>query len=186
MPDALPISLGAQCPGEPLVATAYHDLALVSANFQYIQRRTRGHPEPLALAHGKVVNATVGPDNLAGRGDLFACGIGKLFALLREVGVEELLIVAARNETNLLRVGLFEQPKSGAPGLLAHLGLAQLTKRKHGAAQLLLRQAEEEIGLVLGAIGWALQHPASAAFVELVARVMSSRQQVRPDLARGD
>ena len=159
---------------------------LISADFQHVQRRARGHAESLALPHGEVVDALVSADHLAAGGDQFACGIGKLFALLRKISVEELLVVAARNEAYFLRVRLFEQPKSGTPGLLADLGLAHLAQRKQGAAQLLLRQAKEEIGLVLCAVGRALQHPASAALVELVARVMSRGQQVRADLARSD
>ena len=76
---------------------------------------------------------------------------GICLALLFEIGVEELLVVAAGDEADLLRVGLFgeRQAELGAPSR-GRAGLVQLAEREEGAGELLLGEAEEEISLVLG------------------------------------
>ena len=74
---------------------------------------------------------------------------GMVFALLVEVGLEEGVVVAAGDEADLLRVGLLGDGEAGVGGHLADGGLLHLAKREEGAAELLLREAEEEVGLVL-------------------------------------
>ena len=51
--------------------------------------------------------------------------------------------------------------------------------------KLLLRQAEEEVSLILARIRGPLQEPASAGLVVLIARVVAGRDQLRADLPRG-
>ena len=47
-------------------------------------------------------------------------------------------------------------------------------------------QAEEEVGLVLGLVGWAGEDPASARLVKVIAGVVARCDAVRADLAGGD
>ena len=69
---------------------------------------------------------------------------------------------------------------------LADLGLGAAAEREERAGELLLRQSEEEVGLVLGSIGGALEDPAAALRVVLVAGVVAGGDAVGADLARGD
>ena len=51
--------------------------------------------------------------------------------------------------------------------------------------KLLLRQAEEEVGLILGQIGGALENPALASGVELVHRIVAGGDAAGADALRG-
>src|SRR5579884_4078452 len=68
--------------------------------------------------------------------------------------------------------------------LFPHLGLGHATQRKQRAAELVLSEPKQEVGLVLGEIGRTLQQPASAGVVVLDPRIVPGRQQVGADLAR--
>jgi hypothetical protein len=74
-------------------------------------------------------------------------------------------------------------------GNLAHLGLGQATEREERARQLLLGEAEEEIGLILGQVGGALENPAPtprvACSIVLVDRVVAGGDAAGADRARG-
>src|SRR5271166_2080415 len=115
-----------------------------------------------------------------------ARGVRNLLALLFQVRIQELLVIAARNKTNFLRIRLLEQTQPGTLRFLADLGLAHLTQRKQRPAQLLLRQAEQKVCLVFGEVCRTLQYPPPGALVVLIARVMSCSEQVGADLARGN
>src|SRR6185437_15506451 len=68
--DADPVqSLCAQCVGVQLVATTHHHLSLISAQFDYVKRRPRGHAQSFALTDGKVVDSGMGSQNLAAAAD---------------------------------------------------------------------------------------------------------------------
>src|SRR6266567_1300286 len=58
-------------------------------------------------------------------------------------------------------------------GEFADFGLRHFTERKDRAAELLLGQTEQKIGLVLARIGRTLQEPAASGFVEGDASVVS-------------
>src|SRR5271165_728085 len=155
---------------------------LVSTNFENIKRRPRRHSQALALANGKVMDAVVRSDNFAVRGHQFTPGIFDRLPLLLKIGIEKLLVVAARDETNLLRIGLFEEPQPRSPGLFTHRGLMHVTQRKQGSAQLLLCQTKQKIGLVLRQIGRTSENPSSGAVVVFVAGIVSGGQQVGANL----
>jgi hypothetical protein len=104
----------------------------------------------------------VGGDHLAGN---FACRRQPV-SLLGEIGFEKALVVAAGDEADFLRVGLFGNHEVVLAGQFAHLGLGHAAERKQGAAQLLLRQAKEEISLVFGFVGRTLQQPAVPLLVK--------------------
>src|SRR5579872_5913559 len=112
-------------------------------------------------------------DDFARSSDKLAGGVGQLLALLFEVGIDEALVVAAGNEADLLRIRLIGQRESMLLREHAHLRLRHVAKRKKRAAELLLRETEEEIALVLGQIMTAQQQPASALFGVLDACVVA-------------
>jgi hypothetical protein len=58
-------------------------------------------------------------------------------------------------------------------------------ERKERVRQLLLRQAEEKVGLILGQIGGALENPALARGIELVHRIVAGGDAARADALRG-
>ncbi len=100
-------------------------------------------------------------ENLAIGRDQLARGLGDGFALLFEIGGDELLVVTAGNEADLLRVRLLGERKAALRGHFAHLRLRHSAERKEGMRQLLLRESEKEIGLILCQIRGALEDPAA-------------------------
>src|SRR5271168_2676233 len=68
---------------------------------------------------------------------------------------------------------------------LTDFGLGQMTQREERMGELLLGEAEEEPCLVLGAVGGALENPASTRGVVLVAGVMAGGDAIRSDLLGG-
>src|SRR5438270_6023676 len=109
------------------------------------------------------------PQHRAVSSDQFAGSVRQLFPLLVQVSVDEALVIAAGNKAYLLRVRLLRQRQMMLPRQFAHLRLLHVSQRKQRAAQLLLRQSEEKIRLVLGGIGGASQQPAIALRGKLAA-----------------
>ncbi len=70
------------------------------------------------------------------------------------------------------------------PRQLANLGLGHAAERKESAAELLLREAEEKVSLVLAAVGGTLEQPASAGIVVLHAGVVAGGNAIGADLLR--
>src|ERR1700722_6042754 len=125
-------------------------------------------------------------DHLAVSGHEFACSIGERLAPFRQVGVEKLLVVASRNEADLLRIRLRGQSQPVMPRQIANLWLGPFPERKEGTTELILGQTKQEIGLVLGGIRRTLEQPAATVLIKLNPRVMPRRQRVRADLLRDD
>src|SRR2546423_6901037 len=88
--------------------------------------------------------------------DQLSCGVRKRFPLLRQVGVEKVLVVASGNKTYLLRVGLFGKCQTVAARKISHFRLRHSTEGEQRTAELFLGQAEQKISLILGPIGWTL------------------------------
>ncbi len=149
-----------------MLFSADDHLLVGAADLNDVQRRARGDAESLALSDREVVNAPVLADYFAVRGDEVTGGVGQGFALLGEVGVDEALVVAAGNEANLLRVGLFRQRQALLARQFANLGLLHFAQREESAAQLLLGQAEKKIRLILAVIGGTLEQPSPASLVK--------------------
>ena len=61
---------------------------------QDVERRPRAETQPLALPNSKVVNPLMVPDHFARSGDQLARRVGHLLALLIEIGVDKLLVIA--------------------------------------------------------------------------------------------
>ena len=169
-----------------MLIAADDDLLVGAADLDDIERRSRGHAESLALADGKVVNAGMLADHVAVCGDEVAGGVGQGSTLLGEVGVDETLVVAAGNETDLLGVGLLCEREAVLAGQFANLGLGHIAERKRRPAELFLREAEEEIRLILAGVGGTLQQPAATASVERNAGVVACRHALCADLLRDD
>src|SRR6266403_686874 len=67
-------------------------------------------------------------------------------------------------------------------GKFAHFRLGHASEREQSTAQLLLRKAEEEVGLVFGLVGWTLQQPAVKLLVEDHLGVMARRNLIGANL----
>ena len=185
--DADPIEAAAsQAASGQLGVGAYGDAVAGRIDIEHVERRGRTYAEALALADGEVEDAVVAAEEFAAGGDEFPGGLRYLFALLFKIGGEELLVVAAGDEADLLRVGLLGQSQAVRTGDFADLGLGQAAQRKERARQLLLREAEEEVGLVLGEICGPLENPAPARGVELVDRVVAGGDAAGADGAGGE
>ena len=78
-------------------------------------------------------------DDLAVGRDQFPGRIGQRLALLCQVSVEKALVVTARDEADLLRIGLLGQCEAMLASQFPHLGLGHPAQREDGSAQLLLR-----------------------------------------------
>ncbi len=128
----------------------------VVLDLDHVERRTGGYAESLALADRKIVHAGVLANYLAVGGDHLAGNVGRRVALLTEIGFEKALVVAAGDEADFLRVGLLGDRQAVLAGKFAHLRLGHAAEREQSAAQLFLRKAKEEIGLVFGLVDRAL------------------------------
>ena len=96
---------------------------------------------------------------------------------------DERRVVAVGHEADLLAVGLVGDQQSEPARLGAHVRLRQRAHRKHRAGQLLLRQREQEVRLVLVAIDAALEQPSSGRR-SLDARVVAGRHLVGAESPR--
>src|SRR5208337_1874147 len=165
-----------------LVVFADHHLPRVVVDLNHIERRARGHAESLALADGEIVNPGVLSDNLAVSGDHLAGNISRRASLLVEIGFQKALVVAAGDETNFLRVGLFGNHQIVLAREFANFGLGHAAEWEQGAAQLLLREAEEEVSLVFTPVSRTLQQPAVHMLVKDDLSVMAGGNLVGANL----
>src|SRR5580700_3150471 len=177
---------GAQFARIKMLVAADHDLLVGAIYLNHIERRSGRNPKALALSHGEVVNAAVLTDHLSTRGYQLTRSLGEGLAALAQISIDETLVVAAGNKTNFLRVGLLRQRQTVRSGTLTHLELGHFTQREKRAAKLLLSKAEEEIGLILAAIGGTFEQPASANVVILHASVVAGGHALPANLPSHD
>ena len=125
-------------------------------------------------------------DDLAGSCHHLSLAFGQRLALLCQISVNELLVVATGNEADLLRVWLLSHGRRQAVTMrqFAHLRLAQMTERKPSLAELVLSEAKEEITLIAGMVHSAQQAPALARRMELDSRIVTSSHGIGAHLAR--
>src|SRR5579872_437011 len=96
----------------------------------HIERLACRNAEPAPLAHREVVCALVLAENpAAGVHDFALCALA-LNALLVEIGIDETGIVAVRDETDLLAVGLFGNGHIQRTGQLANLRFVVSAQRE--------------------------------------------------------
>lgn len=179
-------AIGGEIAGEEIFVGADRDFVRVRVNRKDVEGVGRAQAEALALPDGEAVDPLMMSDDFAGCGDEIAGEIGHLFFLFVEVSIEEGAVVAVGDEAYLLRVGLLGDVKALVFGDLADGGLLHLAEGEEGAGELGLREAEEEVGLVLRVVGRTGEDPALARFVEVVAGVVASGDAVGSDLAGGE
>src|SRR5439155_11436512 len=161
-----------------ILLVAHDYLARISLNLDYVQWRPGSHAKSLALPNREVMNPVVLADHAAIAGNQFACGVRQGIALLSKVCVKEVLVVAARHETNLLRIRLLREGESVVARQFANLGLSHFSKRKEGTAELFLGESEQEICLVLGSVSGTLQQPAPASLIGIHTHIMTSCKSI--------
>ena len=150
---------------------------------EYVRGLGGGDAETLALAYGEVVDAGVSAEDFAGGSDELAGQVRHGLILLREVGAQEGLVVAIGDEADLLRVGLGGDFEAGLGSEDADVWLTHFTEGEQGVGELVLRQAKEEVGLILGAISGPGENPSVADGVKVVTRVVAGGDARRADLA---
>ena len=164
---------------------AYGDAVAVGVDIEHVEGCGGADAQALALADSEVEDAVVMADDLAIGGDKLAGGVREGLALLLEIGGEELLVVAAGDEADLLGVGLLGEGQTMPACHFADFRLGEAAEREEGAGELGLGEAEEEVGLVLGEIGGALEDPALAGGVVLVDGVVAGGDAIGADGAGG-
>ncbi len=125
------------------------------------------HPAVLAQ------DAAVGVDDLADAG--------------RRAGPQRLddpRIVAIRDETDLLALGLLRSPEAECPRAIADLALRERPDREACALELGRAEIEQEVRLILGGIGAAVQRPFSGLRVVFDAGIVPCRHGLRAKGAR--
>ncbi len=140
--------------------------------------------KPAPLADGEMMHARVLAQHAAVGVANFAVRFLRSDPALAEVSVDESRIVAVGNEANLLAVGLRGHRQSQLASQIAHLRLGVSAQGKIGAGQLLLLQAEEEIGLVLGVVHAPAHLIAARRVVKADARVMAGGDALRAHAGR--
>ena len=68
------------------------------------------------------------------------------------------------------------------PSKFADLGLHHPAQRKQSAAELVLGQSKQEVGLILGAVGWTLKQPPPKRLIKLDPGVVTGSQGVGSNL----
>src|SRR3984957_525803 len=112
---------GAQRTRVEILFPADNHLLVGATDLNHVERRAGGYAESLALADREIVNTVVLADNFAIGCDQLTRGVGQGFALVGEIGIDEALVVAARDETAFLRVGLLGQGQAVLTGQAANL-----------------------------------------------------------------
>src|SRR5882762_898027 len=79
---------------------------------------------------------------------------------------DERRVIAVRDEADLLAVGLVGDRETEPPRLVADLRLGETSHREHRTRQLVLRQREQKVGLVLVTIRAALEQPAAVGLLD--------------------
>ena len=126
-------------------ALANHNAAATRLDARNVERLARLHAKPLPLANGEAMHTVVLGDYVARSIDDFAA----LRARLRPYPLDDLCVIALRNESDLLTLGLVGRDQTQFASLLPYLRLRPLAQRKPGLRELLLVELKQEVGLVL-------------------------------------
>src|SRR5579863_4542446 len=128
--------MDAQSIGIKVLSASDHDFPGVALDLQHVEWGTRGQAQALALTHGEVVDAAVLANRATVSRDQFSGSVGKRLALLSQVGVDKILVVAARDKANLLRIGLLGRSQAVLAGQLADFRLGHVSQREQCPAKL--------------------------------------------------
>src|SRR5580704_4450569 len=143
-----------------------------------------GHTKPAPLADGEVMHARVFAEHVTLGVANLALRLFRSDATLAKVSVDECRVVAVGNEADLLAIRLGGDGQSQFASQFANLRLGVTSQRKIGARQLLLFQAEQKIGLILGVVRAAAHLIAVGRVVKADARVMAGRDARGPHARR--
>src|SRR5260370_41886311 len=108
--------------------------------------------------------------------------MGKRLPLFGEIVVYKILVVTAGDKADLLRVRLLRRGQAMLAGKVTNLRLSHVPQGEHRPTELLLREPEKKIRLVLGMIRRTLEQPTAATVVELHAGIGPSRDRFRAEL----
>src|SRR4051794_17819305 len=82
----------------------------------------------------------------------FTATLSGVFALLPKIRIDKRRVIAVRHKANLLAIVFRGYGKPQLSCELAHFRFHKPSQRKSSARKLLLRQAEQEIRLILGSV----------------------------------
>src|SRR6185436_18855807 len=171
--DPVDATGGERAPAK-FVARSDHHSRLRRVEFEYVHRCAGSQSESLALTDSQPVDTAMAANDLASRVDNFAGAV-----LIGEPPVDKTGGVAVRNEADLVAVRLVGDREAEPAGDVAHFGLPQMPDGKQRMSELILRQREEKIRLVLVAVG-ASQEPVPAEFLVVRhSRVVARRDSTR-------
>src|SRR5581483_2634404 len=134
--------------------------------------------EPLPLADGEAMHAAVRAEFTTTLVDDRPAAFDR-----RILARDERRIVAVGDEADLLAVGLVGDDQSEPPRLLAHIRLHQRADGEYRPRELILREREQEVRLILLDIRAALEQP-SAVGILLDTRVVTGGDLFGAETAR--
>lgn len=180
--DADPVDpVGKEDARQQVIGPAHDDTLRGGLGRDHIERFGIGDPQTFPLPHSEAMHAAMLAENFAALIDNLALRCLLRNALFPEVGVDKPGVVTVRHEADFLAVPLLGNRQTEFPRQFANLRLRHPPERKQRPRQLRLRQAEQEIGLVLGLIDRAAQFEPPGGPVLLNAGVMPGRDLLRPN-----
>ena len=172
-----PVDLTQGDPGaSQRLARSHHHAARGGLEPYHVKRRPAAQPQAASLADGVVNDAAVAAEDLAVEPDDVAG--------LRGAGPQPLdgpAIPALGHEADVLAVGLGRDRQGEACGELSGLGLGQAAQRKAQHRKLIGGGREEEVALVAGTLGGAVELGPVAA--RQAPHVVAGGQRLGPKLA---
>src|SRR6476659_7537777 len=140
---------------------------MLGVDTENVERNGGGEAQALALTDGEPVHAPVSPEDTAG-------GIpDRARPGLDAVPFEERGVIAVRHEADLVAVRLVGHLKPERTGMRAHRLLVQRTDGKARVSELVLREREQEVRLILRLVQAALEQEAPSRRVLLHACVVA-------------
>src|ERR1700675_3483444 len=125
----------------------------------------------------------VGPaENLAGCGDDVTGVFRKFLSLLLQISFDKTDVIPGWHKANFLALGLPGHGNLQTVRNFAYFAFGKLAEGKIGARKLVLGQAEEEIGLVLGFVQGAQEFVTPGRRIMTNARVMSRGDAIGANL----
>ena len=158
------------------VARADHDAAALGLDADDVEPLAVGDMQAAPLAHGEAGGAVVAAEQAAVDVDDLA-GLERVGPQTRH----HVAVVAAGHEADVLAVRLGGDGEAQAMGVGADGGLVEAAQREAQESQLLGGGREQEIALVLGRVGGAMQLGAVRA--RLAASIVAGGERGRTQVA---
>jgi len=179
-----PVDVADEAGGVPEVAIVADDeLVLGLVEGDDVERTAGGDAEAAALSDGVAMEPLMRTEDFAIESDDFAGGGRRFPALLAEITFDELNVIAGRHEANFLAFGLFGDGQLGGAGNGADFVFGEVAEGEINAGELILLEAEEEVGLIFGGVTGAEEFVAAGGGIVLDAGVVSGGEAGRSSLA---